>query len=83
MPTIEGLVPEEWVAFKKQVIDYNLSLDLYKPDLDWKKAHLQEPLDSKEVAEYHLNIGHVNQRVGAIVLMEELLANTSALLGLY
>ena len=38
-PTIPGLVPKEWAAFKKAVIEYNLSLDLYKLDLDWKKAN--------------------------------------------
>ena len=61
MPTIAGIVPQEWATFKKHVIDYNLSLELYKPNLDWKKLHLQEPSDTAELAEYQ-NIGWVNQR---------------------
>ena len=69
-PTMPGLVPEEWGAFKKAVIEYNLSLDLYKLDLDWKKANMTEPKDPAELADYHLRIGHVNQHVGAMALME-------------
>ena len=69
-PTMKGLVPEEWAAFKKAVLEYNLSLDLYKPDLDWKKDNMQEPKDPANLADYHLRIGRVNQRVGAIALME-------------
>ena len=70
MPTVAGLVPEEWAAFKKSVIDYNLSLDLYKKGLDWKKVNLCEPAAPEELAEYHLHIGRVNQQVGAVALME-------------
>ena len=61
MPTIPGLVPEEWATFKKSVIEYNLMLDLYKPNLDWKKANMKEPSSPAALAEYHLRIGRVNQ----------------------
>ena len=67
---MSGLVPEEWAAFKKAVLEYNLSLDLYKPDIDWKKDNMTEPTDPADLADYHLRIGRVNQRVGAIALME-------------
>ena len=72
IPTIAGLVPEEWASFKKQVLNYNLSIDLYKSDLDWKKDHwhMAEPSDLDLLAEYHLRIGRANQRVGAVALME-------------
>ena len=69
-PTSEGLVLEEWAAFKKQMINYNLSLELYKPDLDWKKEHMTEPSAPAELADYHLRIGCSNQRVGTVALME-------------
>ena len=59
-PTIPGLVPEEWAAFKKSVIEYNLSLDLYKLDLDWKKANMTEPSDPADLSNYHLRIGCIN-----------------------
>ena len=68
--TISGLIPEEWAAFKKAVVEYNLMLDLYKPDLDWKKDHLEELTASADLAEYHLRTRCVNQRVGAVALME-------------
>ena len=73
MPTIAGIVPHEWAVFKKHILDYNLLLDLYKTDLDWKKLHLHEPTDPDELAAYHLNIGRVNQRVGVIALMEQVI----------
>ena len=60
-PMLPGLVPEEWAAFKKAVLEYNLSLDLYKPDLDWKKNNMQEPTDPADLVDYHLRIGRVNQ----------------------
>ena len=70
---IPGIVLHEWAVFQKHVIDYNLSCELYKLDLDWKKANPREPQDSAELAEYHLHIGRVNQRVGAIALMEHVI----------
>ena len=57
MLTIPGIVPQEWAVFQKHVINYNLLVELYKPDLDWKKAHLHELTDAKALAEYHLHIG--------------------------
>ena len=60
-PTINGIMPNEWAIFQKHVIDYNLSCEIYKLDLDWKKANLQEPKDAHNLAEYHLHIGRVNQ----------------------
>lgn len=69
-PVRASLVPKEWAAFKKAVIDYNLSLELYKSDLDWKKENLQELTEPTALAKYHLRIGHANQRVGAVALME-------------
>ena len=60
----------KWAVFQKHVIDYNLSCELYKADLDWKKANLHKPKDAEALADYHLHIGQVNQRVGAIALME-------------
>ena len=73
LSTLAGIVPQEWAIFHKHVLDYNLSCDLYKADLDWKKANPQEPQDVAAVADYHLNIGRVNQCVGAIALMERVL----------
>ena len=73
-PTLTGIVPEEWAAFTKQVLNYNLSLDLYKSDLDWKKDHMMEPLQPDALAEYHLHIGRANQRVGADALMERVIS---------
>ena len=81
-PTLPGLIPEEWAQFKKSVIEYNLTLDLYKPDLDWKKEHLNEPREQATLAEYHLCIGRVNQRVGAIALMEKVLGNYISTVGI-
>ena len=82
MPTIAGLVPNEWANFKKVVIEYNLTLDLYKPDLDWKKSHMAEPTDPANLAEYHLHTGRVNQRVGAIVLMEKVMGTYISTVGI-
>ena len=57
-------------CFQKAVIEYNLTFDLFKSDLDWKKDHPNVPASSEELAEYNCMIGQVNQRVGAIALME-------------
>ena len=80
-PTIPGLVPAEWANFKKSVIEYNLTLDLYKPDLDWKKANLREPSDLAALNEYYSHIGKVNQRIGAIALMEKVMGNYISMVG--
>ena len=68
--TLPGIVLEEWCAFMKAVLNYNLSLNLYKLDLDWKKANMAEPHNATALAEYHLCIGQANQRVGAVAIME-------------
>ena len=71
--TLPGIVPHEWAIFQKHVLDYNLSCELYKSDLDWKKDNPREPRDANLLADYHLRIGRVNQRVGAIALMEHVI----------
>ena len=68
--------------FQKHVLDYNLSCDLYKLDLDWKKANPHEPKDAAALSEYHLQIGRVNQRPGAIMLMERVIGQYIHTVGL-
>ena len=81
MPTIPGIVPEEWATFKKSVIEYNLMLNLYKKDLDWKKAHMNAPTKAEALHEYHLRIGQVNQHVGAVAIMECVIGKYIATVG--
>ena len=59
--TLAGIIPAEWSQFKKTVFDYNLSLELYKTDIDWKKVNMEAPTDPTALIDYNNNIGRVNQ----------------------
>ena len=64
-----------------KVIDYNQSLELYRPDLDWKKHNMVPPTDKDVLYEYHLRIGQANQKVAALVLLERVLGQYIATVG--